>query len=487
MIARIIVISLFCLTIIVVGIIGLRRTKSFTDFFLGGGNIGAWMTAFTYGTTYFSAVLFIGFAGKVGWDFGLSGLWIAIANSFIGVLGVWWILGNRIKKMSIEYNAQTLPEYFEKRFKSRGLKLYSSIAIFFLLIPYSAAVFIGLAYLFKVTFNIEYTMALLFMGVFTGVYLVLGGYKSMTIIDVVFALIMIAGCIVLYYSTVDSAGGLSVLTSRLATFDEKLIGWVGPAGLWNLFCLSFLTSVAPFAMPQLIQKFYAVKDKKAIHRGMIISTAFSLLMAGTAYFVGTTTRVFLNPQNAPNAFSNGKPVFDSLMPELLTNIIPESLSVLMLLLILSASMSTLAAIILLSSSSVVKDFYAGFINKNTTDKMLMGFMRVSAIVFIALSVILAYYKPATIVAILGISWGAIGSAFLGPFIWGLMWKRTNKIGAFSSSVLGLGVCLILYFTGTPSPQAGTIGMLISFFLCPIVSLTTPKEEVIVVENIPLKT
>lgn len=463
------------MAIIAAGIIGMKKTKSFNDYFLGGGKIGAWMTAFTYGTAYFSAVLFIGFAGQVGWNFGYSGLWIALFNSLIGVLGVWWIMGHRIKQMSIEYKVATLPEYLEKRYNSKALKLYSSIAIFFLFIPYSAAVFIGLSYLFKVTFNIDYSLALIFMGGFTGLYLILGGYNSMTMIDVVFGIIMIIGCAVLSYTTIHAAGGYAVLTSKLAAMDPRLVSWIGPAGFWNLFYLTFLTSVAPFAMPQLIQKFYAVRDKKAIRTGMIASTLFSVIIASVAYFVGSTSRVFLTPENAPNAFNGGKPVFDSLMPDLLNKIIPEYLFVLMLLLILSASMSTLAAIILISSSSVVKDFYAGFVNKNASDKKLTNLMRASALIFIVISVVLAYFRPASIVIILGISWGAIGAAFLGPFFWGLMWKRTSLVAAFSSSAIGLGTCLIMYFTGSSSPEAGTIGMLLSFVLCPLVSLIVPSK------------
>ena len=482
MISRIIIISLFCLVIIAIGIIGMRKTKSFNDYFLGGGKIGAWMTAFTYGTAYFSAVLFIGFAGQVGWNFGYSGLWIALFNSLIGVLGVWWIMGHRIKRMSIDYKVSTLPEFFEKRYNSKGLKLYSSIAIFVLFIPYSAAVFIGLSYLFKVTFNIDYTVALLFMGGFTGLYLVLGGYNSMTMMDVIFGAIMILGCIVLASATLNAAGGFNELTTKLTEIDPKLVSQVGPAGFWNLFYLVFLTSVAPFAMPQLIQKFYAVRDKKAIRTGMIASTMFSLLIASVAYFVGSTSRVFLTPENAPAAFSNGKPVFDSLMPELLNKVIPEYLFVIMLLLILSASMSTLAAIILISSSSVVKDFYAGFVNKNASDRSLTNLMRLFALIFIIISVVLAYFKPSSIVIILGISWGAIGAAFLGPFFWGLMWKRTSLTGAFLSSVIGLCTCLVLYFTGSSSPQAGTIGMLLSFILCPLISLFAPAKEMLPAES-----
>ena len=475
MIFKILVIALYAAIIIWVGVKGLKGTKSFSDYFLGGGNVGAWMTAFTYGTAYFSAVLFIGFAGKIGWGFGYSGLWIAFFNAIVGVLGVWWIMGAKIKKMSQEYGVHTMPEFFEKRYGSNFFKLFASLSIFVFLVPYCAAVFMGLSYLFKATFGIDYTYALLFMGFFTGLYLVLGGYKSMTMIDVVFGIIMTIGVLILLFTTIGKAGGLSNITATLTSIDPKLTEVVGPPGWWPLLSLVILTSVAPFAMPQLIQKFYAIKDNRSIKIGMVASTIFALLIGGIGYFVGSTTRVFITSGNNPAAFNNGAPVFDALMPELLVNVIPDALSVVILLLILSASMSTLAALVLISSSSVIKDLYAGFINKNVTDQKLTVLMRLASAFFVLISVVLAYLKPSTIVSILGISWGAIGSVFLGPFVWGLLSKWSTKNAAVISSIGALVVCLYLYFTGTPSPQAGSIGMIISIVAVPILSFILPKK------------
>ncbi len=477
MAVKIIVLAAYALMIIVIGILGMRKTKSFSDFFLGGGNVGPWMTAFSYGTAYFSAVVFIGFAGKVGWEFGFSGIWIGVFNALIGVLGVWAIMGWRIKKMSIEYGVSTLSEFLEKRYDSKYLKLASAVAIFVFLVPYSAAVFIGLSKLFEASFpDIEYWHVVVAMGVFTSIYLALGGYKSMTMIDTVFGMIMTASVIVLIFFTVNKGGGIVPITETLSNINPKLTEFVGPPGWWPLFSLIFLTSVAPFAMPQLIQKFYAIKDRRSIKIGMVASTFFALLIGGIAYFIGSTTRVFLNPANAPLSFPNGaeslKPDYDALMPELLNFVVPESLTILILILILSASMSTLAALVLISSSSVVKDFYAGFINKNVSDKSLMSLMRVGSLLFVLLSVIIALLKPDSIVAILGISWGAIGSFFLGPFVWGLFNKKVNKIGAISSSIIGLIVCIILYVTGMPSPQAGTVGMLVSLAINPLFSFAS---------------
>jgi SSS family solute:Na+ symporter/sodium/proline symporter len=419
-------------------------------------------------------VVFIGFAGKVGWQFGYSGLWIAIGNSFLGVLAVWWLLGDRIKKMSQEYQVATMAEYFEKRYQSKFLKVFSSATIFVFFIPYSAAVFIGLSYLFKLNFNTEYWHALVFMGLFTAIYMILGGYNSMAMIDVVFSALMIFGSGVVLFSVLGKTGGLAAATTQLAAIEPKLTAAVGPPGLWPLFCLVFLTSVAPFAMPQLVQKFYAVKDKKAIRAGMWVSTAFAIFFLAVAYFSGSLSRLFLTPQNAPAAFANGKPVFDTLVPEMLIRVIPGPLSVFILLLVLAASMSTLAALVLISSSSLTKDLYAGFINKDVSDRTMIRMMRWLSAFFIMLSVIFAYYRPATIVSILGISWGAIGSVFLGPFVWGLLSKKVNRLGAVTSSVLGLSVCLFLYFSGHPSPEAGTIGMLVSLAANPLVSMFGKK-------------
>lgn len=472
MIIKIIVISLYALMIIMVGIAGLKKTRSFSDFFLGGGNIGPWMTAFSYGTAYFSAVVFIGFAGKVGWGFGYSGIWIGVFNALIGVLGVWALMGWKIKKMSVEWKVATLSEFLEKRYGSPAMKLVASVAIFVFLVPYSAAVFIGLSYMFKSSFSeIEYWHAVVFMGVLTTIYLVMGGYKSMTMIDTIFGIIMTIVVLLLFGYTLDAGEGLRNITRSLHETDPGLTQPVGPPGWWPLFSLIALTSIAPFAMPQLVQKFYAIKDRRSIRTGMIASTFFALLIGGIAYFLGSTTRIFLTPETTPVAFTvDGQPVVDALMPELLTNVIPESLSVIILLLILSASMSTLAALVLVSSSSVAKDFYAGFIRPDVSDRKLTLLMRLSSAFFILLSMVIALYKPDTIVAILGISWGAIGSAFLGPFVWGLFWKGATKAGAFASMTLGLSACLGLYVSGMPSPEAGTIGMGVSLAVNPLVSL-----------------
>lgn len=473
MAVKIVVLALYTLTIIAFGIIGAKKTKTFSDFLLGGGKVGPWMSAFSYGTAYFSAVIFIGFAGKVGWGFGYSGVWIGFFNAIVGVFLVWKLLAWRVKQASVKYNVATMSEFLEARYNSKNIKLFASIIIFVFLIPYSAAVFQGLSYLFESSLpGLEYWHAVVFMGLFTALYLSLGGYKSMASLDTFFGIVMVLGVIMMMIFTISGSGGLANITAKLNSIDPKLTSAVGPPGWWPLFSLVFLTSVAPFAMPQLIQKFLAIRDEKAIKTGMIASTVFALLIGCVAYFVGSTGRFFISIENTPQAFSDGAPIFDKLMPELLMKIIPDSLFIIILVLLLSASMSTLASLVLISSSTLSKDFYQGFINKDVSDGKLTMLTRVASVVFVLLSVVMALFKIDTIVAILGISWGAIGSAFLGPFLWGILGTKANKYGAYASFFTGLGtsLALYLYFGPSYSPQAGTIGMLVSLAVNPVVSM-----------------
>ncbi|MBN1425401.1 sodium:solute symporter [Candidatus Fermentibacteria bacterium] len=483
MVASYIAVVFYTFLVIAIGISGARRTKSFSDFLIGGGSIGPWMTAFSYGTAYFSAVMFIGFAGKVGWGFGMSGLWIALGNSLVGVTLVWLLLAKRVRSVSAELKIHTMPEYLEARYNSPFLKVYSSVATFVFLVPYSAAVFIGLTYLLKITFAIPYEYMLVFMGVLTGIYLILGGYKSMASVDIYFGIMMILGVAVLVASSVAKAGSLEIIFSRLREIDPRLVAPVGPPGFWPLFSLVVLTSVGPFAMPQLIQKFYGVKDERSIRIGTVVSTGFALLATVGAYFTGALTRVFLTPQANPGAWKAAadgtrRLIPEALMPELLRTVIPGALSGVILLLVLAASMSTLAAMVLVSGSTIAKDLYHGFIKRDASDAALTRAIRIASAAFILISMGVAYLRPAIVVTIISISWGAIAAVMLGPFLWGLFSKRVNAFGASASAVVSLVICLALFIAwGAPkAPQAASLSMLSSLVLPPILSLGGRRRQ-----------
>ena len=467
--------AVYAAILVSVGIYSRRKVKTLNDFFLGGRTMGAWMSAFSYGTAYFSAVIFIGYAGKIGWGFGISSVWIGLGNAFIGSLLAWLVIGRRTRRVTQQMNVSTMPEFFEKRYGCKNLKILSAIMVFVFLVPYSASVYSGLSYLFEAIFGIPFYLGMLIMAVLTAIYLVLGGYFATALSDFIQGIIMFVGIIfvIAYTLAAPQVGGLAAGLQKLQAIDPKLAAPIGPAGWWPLLSLVVLTSLGSWGLPQMVHKFYAIKDEKAINKGTIISTVFALLIAGGAYFVGSFGHLFL--KEVPIDAVTGAKNFDMIMPQLLQSALPDMLIGIVVVLVLSASMSTLASLVLVSSSAISIDLF-GILAPNAKDITKRRLMRVLCGVFVALSFFLALGKFTTIITLMSISWGTLSGAFLAPFLYGLYWKKTTKIGAWSGVVVGLVMSIVLNFMvpGINSPMAGTITMATTLVLVPIVSLLTPK-------------
>lgn len=473
-----ILVCMFLIVMIGVGIWGMRRTSTLADFFLGGRTIGPWVSAFAYGTTYFSAVLFIGFAGKLGWGYGLSSLWIAAGNAFLGTWLAWLVLGKRTRRMSQNLEAMTMPEYFCERYDAKGLKIISAMIIFIFLIPYSASVFKGLGHLFQINFNISYDMALVIMTVITGVYLILGGYFAIAVTDFIQGFIMLVGAMAMVGIMTVKGGGF---THVMQTIQQNYALHVPPEkqpGMLLLGCLVFMTSFGVWGMPQMVQKFYAIKDERMIGRAAIVTTIFSIIIAGAAYYNGALTHVFFDK---PIMDAKG-PAFDKMIPEMLKAHLPDELMAIILLLVLSASMSTLSSLVLVSSSAVAIDMYKGHVNPNISKENSVAMMRFLSAIFIGVSFLIAKYELAIIITLMSLSWGAVAGAFMAPFLYGLYWKRTTAAGVYAGMFSGLITSVSLFYCLGPknSPIAATIAILVPFVVVPLVSvLSRPPSETII--------
>lgn len=464
-----------------VGIWAMKKTTSLNDFFLGGRNVGPWISAFAYGTTYFSAVLFIGFAGKQGWLFGWNGLWIAAGNALIGGLLAWLVLGRRTRRMSQNLEAMTMPEFLQERYEGRITKIVSAVIIFTFLLPYSASVFKGLGYLFKVNFGIPYELALGIMIGITGIYLILGGYFAITLADFIQGIIMLFGCGALMLVLFGKAGGLTEAISAVtASYPAHVPEQMRPDWL-TVASLVFMTSFGVWGLPQMVQKFYAVKDEKVIPRAAIGTTLFAIVIGFTAYTMGALTHVFFKPETLPR-LAGGGINFDNIIPVLLQNNLPPVLMALILLLVLSASMSTLSSLVLVSASSVAVDLYKGHINPQVSKENSLAMMRFLSAVFIVISFFIAWQQWDFIVTLMSLSWGSVAGAFMAPYVLGLFWKRGTRAGAFAGMFAGLATNIILFFVlgAKNSPLAASIAMLVPFIVMPAVSLLTkpPSPDVI---------
>ena len=458
--------SAFVLGMLAIGLVSYKKANSVNGFLLGGRKIGPWMSAFAYGTSYFSAVIFIGYAGKTGWQIGLGGAMIGIGNALLGSLLAWLVLAKRTRAMTHKLNAKTMPEFFASRFDSRPLKAVAACIIFIFLVPYSASVYMGLGYLLDAVLpGIRYEYCMLFIAVVTALYLVLGGYVAASRTDFIQGIIMIVGVILMVVFIVNApeVGGVAQGVDSLRAIDENLVKAFGGANFTPLMSTILLTSFGTWGLPQMVHKFYAIKDDKAIKKAIIISTAFALIISTSAYFVGAFGRLFLDNQLPAEGY-------DAVMPAILVQAMSDGIGGtivlnIIILLVLSASMSTLSSIVLTSSSAISIDLIQGYIKPNISKKASLFSLRALCLTFIAVSLLIALLKPAFIMTLMSFSWGTVSGAFIGPFILGLYNKKANKIGAWSGMVLGLGTCLVftvIYrFSAEIAPLMGVISMIVS--------------------------
>lgn len=498
----ILLVAFFALMIIV----GYRTRKKATDvngFVLGDRGVGPWLTAFAFGTSYFSAVIFVGYAGQFGWNFGLASTWAGLGNAFIGSLLAWNILGRRTRVMTQHLDAKTMPDYFGKRFSSKGLKIAASIIVFIFLIPYTASLYNGLSSLFGMVFNIPYWVVIAVMAILTGIYVIVGGYMATAVNDFIQGIIMLFGIVAVIFAVLHDNGGLVEAAKSLSAIsDASTEGWTGgaftsffgPDPLALLFVV-ILTSLGTWGLPQMVGKFYAIKSEDDIHKGTVISTIFAIIVAGGCYFLGGFGRLYADKITYNS--QTGAPLFDTIVPSMLSTLSGVIIAV-VIVLVLSASMSTLSSLVLTSSSTFTLDIVKALSKKEMSDKKQVSIMRIFIIFFIVVSAAIAIFKDShptvTFIAqMMGVSWGALAGAFLAPYMYSLYSKKITKLATAVCFVWGCGIAVlqlvitlggidisswgpVLAYIFKSSINSGVIAMVGGLVIVPIVSLITPKPD-----------
>lgn len=487
------VLAVYILMMVLVIFFTAKKSLSLKEFFLGGHHVGPWLSALSYGTSYFSAVIIIGYAGSTGWDAGFSAVWCGIGNALVGSLLAWLLLAKPTRAMGARLNVSTMPGFFEKRYNSKGLKLLSAVVIFIFLLPYSASVYKGLGTMFKLAMGFDYTWCVIGVAMLSSVYLFLGGYKATAITDFVQGIIMVVGIVFVVFYIVRGAGGLS---EGLAALGQEGIGGAGfnsltpPDGKASwLFSNVILTSLGVLGMPQMIHKFFAIDDTSSIKRATVISTVFALVIAGGAYFAGSFGRVIFSritdPQSGQSMaalVNSGAMSKDMIMPTMLVDksvvMIPDAMQGLFIVLLLSASISTLTSLVL-SSASVISIDLIGTLKPNTKPATQTLIMRCLCVAFVVFSLVINFLLQGTpIMSLMSLSWGTIAGAFLAPFLYGLLWKKVTKAGAFTGAIAGMLISVLPpLVTGNfaLAPYSGAAAMLAGLVIVPAVSLLTQKS------------
>jgi len=483
--------------------IGLRCRRHATDvnsFVLGGRSVGPWLTAFAFGTSYFSAVIFVGYAGQFGWNFGLASTWIGLGNAFIGSLLPWIILGRRTRLMTMQIESKTMPDFFAKRYDAPYLKTLASIIVFVFLIPYTASLYNGLSSLFNIAFDIPYWVVILVMSVLTGIYVLFGGYMATAINDFVQGIIMLVGIVCVVVAVLVANGGLGGAIAGLSQIPSPYADTLGNPGAFTSFfgtqpmflvIVVLLTSLGTWGLPQMVGKFYSIKNEDAVKKGTVISTVFAIIVAGGCYFIGGFARLYSDNPGIYGA--NGAVMFDNIIPTMLSTM-PSLIVAIVIVLVLSASMSTLSSLVLTSASTITLDVV--FSKKKASEKKTVFVMRLFIVFFILVSAVIAYLKDtynfSMIAQMMGVSWGALAGSFLAPFLYGLYSKRVSAVSVITSFVVGVGLTSIMLlkslgiialpasgfigFVFKTSLHCGVFAMVGGLILVPLVSLFTKKPD-----------
>jgi SSS family solute:Na+ symporter len=294
----------------------------------------------------------------------------------------------------------------------------------------------------------------------------------------------------------NTNGGLMSSMDALARVSDPAVSdspgvfasFLGPDPV-NLLGVLILVSLGTWGLPQMVQKFYAIKSEKQIAKGTIISTIFAVVIAGGGFFMGGFGRLFAD---SAAYRPDGSVIYESIVPGMLSGY-SDLLMGVMILLILAASMSTLASLVMTSSSTLTLDFIQGTIVKVMDEKRKVLVIRLLIVVFVIISAAIAIFQynnsVVFIAQLMGVSWGALAGSFLAPYLYGLYWKRTTKAAAWCSMAFGTLFNTTVFLTAVNvlpksllpeilhSPiNAGAFTMLFGLILVPVISLMTPKPD-----------
>ena len=484
-----ITVAAYIVLMAVVSAVSAKKVTRASDLTVGGRNAGAWLSALSYGTAYFSAVMFVGYAGATGWNFSLYGVLAGLGNAVFGSYLAWKLLARRTRDVSYRLKIKSMPQFFELRYGSKGLRTFSSVIMFIFLIPYSASVYKGLASVCNVVLDIPEMTCMIIIAAVAALLLVFGGYMAQVRADFVQGIIMMFGVALMIFFVIrcDAVGG----ARGIAEFAENGGLPSLSSSQWvSLMATVLMTSFGTWGLPQMVQKYFGIKNDDQAKKGIIISTFFALLVSGGGYFIGSLGHMFFDKMP-----EGGQ---DYIVPNMLKSAsLPSVLLGVILVLLISASVSTLASISLTAGSIFSLDIIKEKFDKSISDKNLKILIKAVCFLFVVCSFVVAN-TDTPILDMMSYSWGIISGSFMAAYLLPLYCKKINRIGAFASVASGFAIAVVPAFSkcvllaaGSPQNAEGTlkafsdlaskgplfacIAMAVSLVVCFAVSLLTPQN------------
>ncbi len=484
-----ITVAAYIVLMAVVSAVSAKKVTRASDLTVGGRCAGAWLSALSYGTAYFSAVMFVGYAGATGWNFSLYGVLAGLGNAVFGSYLAWKLLARRTRDVSYRLKIKSMPQFFELRYSSKGLRTFSSVIMFIFLVPYSASVYKGLASVCNVVLDIPEMTCMIIIAAVAALLLVFGGYMAQVRADFVQGIIMMFGVALMIFFVIrcDKVGG----ARGIAEFAENGGFPSLSSSQWvSLMATVLMTSFGTWGLPQMVQKYFGIKNDDQAKKGIVISTFFALLVSGGGYFIGSLGHMFFDKMP-----EGGQ---DYIVPNMLKSAsLPSVLLGVILVLLISASVSTLASISLTAGSIFSLDIIKEKFDKSISDKNLKILIKAVCFLFVVCSFVVAN-TDTPILDMMSYSWGIISGSFMAAYLLPLYCKKINRIGAFASVASGFAIAVVPAFSkcvllaaGSPQSAEGAlkifsdlagkgplfacIAMAVSLVVCFAVSLLTPQN------------
>jgi SSS family solute:Na+ symporter len=457
------VILAYLVALILIGLITGRRTKSVEDFYIGGRRIGPWVTALSFVAAYFSSVVIVG-GGGFGYMFGMTTLWIGAINVLLGCTVCWIVLGPRIRKFTQRLNTMTIPGFFQERYQSRFALIFSALVIVIFMVFYNVSILKGMGHIFEVLMNIPYAYAVILAGIIILFYVSVGGYLAVVWTSFVQAWVMGFGLILLTIFSIKAVNGLTSANYALQAIDPGLINTPGIWGWSGLISYALIVSFGVWGMPQLVVRFYSIKNLRVLKIGTVVAT-IGTCMALLPYLNGAIARVLLPGLGSP----------DLAIPTLAKTVLPPIGSAIVLAAVVAAGMSTFASVLIILSSSLIQDIVKKGLKKELDQKRVLRYSKFASAMIGVISLFIALKPPGLVLTLTAFAWAVIASTTLWPVLFGIYWKRTSKQGCAFSMIGGFLTALIWMIAGKPLGIHGFIpGLIVGFILIITVSYLTPR-------------
>ena len=431
----------YLVVLLAIGLWGSRESGDLKGYYLAGKRLPSWVIAFSSNATGESAWLLLGLTG-MGYAIGVHAFWV-IMGEVLGVAAAWVFVARPFKEATDRYDAITVPDYLEARFRDgrHVFRWLSAVIILSMVTAYTSAQLTASGKAFDAFLGTGYQA-----GVWIGLAIVLfyttvGGFKAVAYSDFLQGFLMLGCLVTLPLVAIPAAGGFSAMMGALEAADPALLRPMGEFGLSIAGVSSALGFVAiGFAFlgsPQLLARFMAARDQEQIVDGGLWAVLCVIGFDVGAVFGGMAGRVLFPGLADP----------ETILPELGAALFPAFFTGIFLVVVLAAIMSTVDSLLILASSAVVRDVWQKVFEPDAPEGRLSLMGKAVTVVIGAAAVLVAITEPRMIFYFVLFAWSGIAAAFTPVVLCSIFWKRTTRAGAIAGMVGGFTVTVlwVLYF------------------------------------------